>query len=145
LRNGGLHPTMTSKHLHSDLLTWGIDIDSSTVRRRLPEIWRNVRKSIKKQLLTPAMKQRWLACSNKYRSWTTDDWKKVAFSDELHFFAQGYRANVRRSDEQMRAKHPQHTVKCLPTNVLGGFQCKWSWKSSSSWWHDEFIKVLRNP
>jgi hypothetical protein len=65
-----------------------IDIDASTIWRRLLEVRRKVRKPMKKQLLTPAMKQNRLEWVNKYRAWTTDDWKKVAFSDESHFFVQ---------------------------------------------------------
>jgi hypothetical protein len=70
-------------------------------------------RSIKKQLLTPTMKQKQLAWENKYRSWTTDDCKVVAFSDKLHFFVQSYGANVVRhsSDEPVRAEHLQQTVK----------------------------------
>jgi transposase len=85
LRNSRLHPTLTSKDLQRDLLTPGIDIDASTVRRTLLEDGRKAREPIKKQLLTSAMKQKRLASANKNRSWATDDWKKVAFSDESHF------------------------------------------------------------
>jgi hypothetical protein len=49
---------------------------------QVPEFGRKARKPINKQLLTPAMKQKQFAWANKYRSWTTDDSKKVAFSDE---------------------------------------------------------------
>jgi hypothetical protein len=85
---------VTSKDLQRDLLISGIDIDSSTVWRRLLEVGQKARKTIKKQLLTPAMKQNWLEWVNKYRSWTTDDWKKMAFSDESHFLVQDYKASV---------------------------------------------------
>jgi hypothetical protein len=70
---------MTSKGLQRDLL---MVLGASTLWCSLPEVGRKVRKPIEKQLLTPAMKQKRLAWANKYRSWTTDDWKKVAFSDE---------------------------------------------------------------
>jgi hypothetical protein len=56
------------------------------------------------------MKQKRLAWANKYRSWTTDDWKTVAFSDESHIFVHGYTASVV-SDEPMKAKHLHPTVK----------------------------------
>jgi hypothetical protein len=61
-----------------------------------------------------------------YRSWTTDDWKKVAFSDESYFFVEGYRASVirRSGDELMRAEHLQKTVKYLPKILVGVFHCK---------------------
>jgi hypothetical protein len=82
---------MTSKYLQRDLLTSGIDTDALTVQRRPPEVGLKARRPFKKQLLTPAMKQKQLAWANKYRLWTTDDWK-VAFSNESHFFVQGYTA-----------------------------------------------------
>jgi hypothetical protein len=47
-------------------MTSGIDIDASAVQRRLLEVGRKARKPIKKQLLTPAMKQKQLAWANKY-------------------------------------------------------------------------------
>jgi hypothetical protein len=79
-----------SKDLQRNVSTSGFEIDASTVRRRLLHLGRKARKPIKKQLLTSAMKQKRLAWANKYRSWTTDDWKKVAFSDESHHSVQGY-------------------------------------------------------
>jgi hypothetical protein len=81
------------------------------------------------------MKQKQLAWAKKYRLWTTDDWKKVAFSDESHIFAQGYRASVvsRSSDEPVRAEHLQQIVKYLPKKMFWGFfHCKCSWEPSSS-------------
>jgi hypothetical protein len=45
---------MTSKDLQRDLLTSGVDIDISTVQRRLLKVGQKARKQIKKQLLTPA-------------------------------------------------------------------------------------------
>jgi hypothetical protein len=104
-------------------LTSGIDIDASTVWRRLLEVGWKARKPIKKQLLTPPIKQKRLACANKYRSWTTDNWKKAAFSDESHFFVRGYRASVvRRScDEPVRVEHFQQAVKYLPKICFGVF------------------------
>jgi hypothetical protein len=49
---------MTSKDIQRDLLTSGIDVDASTVWRSLFEVGWKARKPIKKQLLTPAMKQK---------------------------------------------------------------------------------------
>jgi hypothetical protein len=77
---------MTRKDLQGDLLTTGFGIAASTVRRRLLEVGRKAREPVKKQLLTPDMKQKRLASANKYRSWATNDWKTVAFSDKSHIF-----------------------------------------------------------
>jgi hypothetical protein len=76
---------MTSKDLQRDLLTSGIYVEASTAWCRVLEVGRKARKSIKKQLLIPAMKRKQSPWANTYRSWTTDDWK-VAFNDESHFF-----------------------------------------------------------
>jgi transposase len=78
LRNCRLHPTVASKDLQRNSLTSGIDIDASSVWHRLLEVGWKARKPIKKQLLTPAVKQKRLELANKYRLWTTYDWKKVA-------------------------------------------------------------------
>jgi hypothetical protein len=56
---------MRSKNLQRDLWTSGIDIYASTVRCRLLEARRKAREPIKKQLLTPAMKQKRLEWENK--------------------------------------------------------------------------------
>jgi hypothetical protein len=62
------------------------------------------------------MKQKRLAWANKYRSCTTDDLKKVAFSGESHYFVQGDGTSVvrRSGDEPVRVEHLQQTVKYLP-------------------------------
>ena len=48
----------TSKDLQRDLATAGVNVDSSTVRKRLLEVGRKVRSPCKKQLLTFAMKKK---------------------------------------------------------------------------------------
>jgi hypothetical protein len=90
---------MTIKDFQRDLLASGIDIDASAVWCMLLEFG-------------------WWA--SKYRSWTADGWKKVAFSDE---FVQGYRASVVRgsTDEPLRAEHLQQTIKYLQKKCFGVF------------------------
>ena len=43
------------------------------------------RKAAKKPLFTERMKKRCLAFAKKYAHWTTEEWKKVMFSDESNF------------------------------------------------------------
>jgi len=61
------------------------------------------------------MKKKRLIWAKKYQDWTTEDWSKVLFSDETHFFVQGKRVPfVRRSSSdkispthlKQRVKHP---------------------------------------
>ena len=49
-------PRMTSDTLANDLREKGIEVSSSTVRRRLLEVGRKAYRPLKKQLLTKAMK-----------------------------------------------------------------------------------------
>jgi hypothetical protein len=81
------------------------------------------KKTNQKAIVDTCYEEKRLAWTNKYRSWTTDDWKKVPFSDESHFFVLCYRASIvrRSSDEPVRVEHFQQTVKYLPKNVLGFF------------------------
>ncbi|GFY01625.1 HTH_Tnp_Tc3_2 domain-containing protein [Trichonephila clavipes] len=108
-----MHPYKTRRYLQRELLATSGNVDSSTVRRRLIEAGRLTRKPIKKQLLTPAMKKKRLHWTRKYLSGTAQDWKKVLFSDETHFYAQGFRPRcVRRNGgEPIRKQHLIQTVK----------------------------------
>ena len=47
----------TSKDLQRGLATVGVNVDSSTIRNRLPEAGRKAKSPCKKQLLTAAMKK----------------------------------------------------------------------------------------
>jgi hypothetical protein len=91
-------------------------------------------------LLAPPMKQKRLAWANKYRSWTTDDWMKVAFRASVVRRKQWWTSESGTSSADCKIPPPPPQKK-----VLGLFHCKWSWESSSSWWHDEFVKVHWNP
>ena len=68
------------------------------------------RRPVKKQLLTSVMKKRY---NWALTDWTCDNWRKVLFSDESHFFVQGQRSqHVRRSvDEPVRECHIDQSVK----------------------------------
>ena len=90
-----------------------MSISSSTVRRRLIEVGRMARRPVKKQLLTSVMKKKRYNWALKLKDWTCDNWRKVLFSDESHFFVQGQRSqHVRRSvDEPVRECHIDQSVK----------------------------------
>ena len=61
IRNSVKIPKKTSKDLHMDLALAGVNIDSSTVRRRFLEVGRIARRPPCKQLLTKAMKKKRLS------------------------------------------------------------------------------------
>ena len=89
IRNGKLDPKKSSFDLQKDLQHSGVQISATTVRRRLLEVGRKVRKPLKKQLLIKKMKRKRLAWAKKYKTWSLEEWKKVLFSDETHFFCAG--------------------------------------------------------
>ena len=45
-------------------------------------------KPLNKQLITKAIKQKSLVAAKKYNNWSIEDWTKVLFSYETHFFVQ---------------------------------------------------------
>ena len=89
LRNSVRDPTKNSKDLQRDLATAGVNVDSSTVRRRLLQAGRKARRPLKNQLLTAAMKKKRMKWAKKYNNWRKEDWRKVIFSDESHFEVHG--------------------------------------------------------
>lgn len=113
LRQSKKDPRKTSDALNSDLKSLGIQISSSTVRRRLIAVGRKARRPIKKQLLTKLMKEKRYKWAKKYKDWSKEQWRKVLFTDESHFFVQGQRSqHIRRSQgEKIRDCHIDQHVK----------------------------------
>ena len=75
----------TSKDLQRDLALAGVNVASSTVQQRLLEVGRTARRPLHKQSLTKAMKKKRLSWARNHAGWTKGEWRKVIFSDELHF------------------------------------------------------------
>ena len=61
IRNSVKNPKKTTKDLQRDLALAGVNVASSTVRRRLLEMSRTARRLLRKQLLTKAMKKKRLS------------------------------------------------------------------------------------
>ncbi|KAG7174711.1 Transposable element Tcb2 transposase-like 7 [Homarus americanus] len=73
----------TQKKKHPDLLK---HVAIRTVQHRLQkDHGLPTRRAAKKPLLTEAMKTKRINFCKKYQHWTSDDWKKVMFSDESTF------------------------------------------------------------
>ena len=75
LRKSVRNPTKNSKDLQGDLATAGVNVDSSTTRRRLLQAGRNTRRPHKKQLLIDAMKKKSIKWAKKYKNWRKEDWR----------------------------------------------------------------------
>ena len=84
----------TSKDFQRDLALAGENVASSTVRRRLFEVGETARRPLRKQLLTKAIKKKCLSWVHNHARWTKGDWRKVIFSDELHFEVYGHKSAV---------------------------------------------------
>lgn len=133
LRQSRKDPRKTSDALNTDLKELGIQISSSTVRRRLIAVERFARRPLKKQLLTKTMKEKRYKWAKKYKEWTKEQWRKVMFTDESHFFVQGQRSqHVRRSQGEkyqdchidQYVKHPQKKMfwGCFSFHGVGSLQ-----------------------
>ena len=83
IRESVKDPRKTSDAIKTTLGEKGIEISSSTVRRRLLEVGRKAYRPVKKQLLTKTMKTKRYKWGLKYKNWTKEDWRRVIFSDEL--------------------------------------------------------------
>ena len=76
-------PRASSRELAEELATdYGVQLDSSTVRRRLLEAGRPAYRPINSPVLTPAMREKRLRWAKDHRHWDIDDWSKVMFTDE---------------------------------------------------------------
>ena len=113
IRESVKDPRKTSDAIKTTLGEKGIEISSSTARRRLLEVGRKAYRPVKKQLLTKTMKTKRYKWGLKYKNWTKEDWRRMIFSDETHMFVQGQRSqHVRRSqNEKIRNAHIDQHVK----------------------------------
>ena len=113
LRESKKNLRKTSDEQTKDLAHAGVKISSSTVRKRLVESGRKAMRPLKKQLFTKKMKSKRLSLAKKHKTWTAEDWKKVFFSAESHFYVRGENSRfVRRSiGEPLNHHHVNQTVK----------------------------------
>lgn len=121
MRQSKIDPKKTSADLQQDLAEHGVNIHDSTIRKRLIEMGRKAIRPQKKQLLTKSMMKKRIVWARKYVNWTTEDWRKVLFSDETHFVVQGQWSRfVRKSaGEKLTSRHFDQTVKHPPNKCFG--------------------------
>ena len=116
-----LNPSISAaslKKTHPDILQ---NLTIRTIRHRLQkDLGLPTRRAAKKPLLTTAMKKKRLEFCQKYKDWTSEDWKKVMFSDESTFrLVRGESRTVRRPRGVSRFD-PRYTVKTIkhPDSVM---------------------------
>uniref|UniRef100_T1IM15 Transposase Tc1-like domain-containing protein n=1 Tax=Strigamia maritima TaxID=126957 RepID=T1IM15_STRMM len=101
------------------------DVSTKTTTRRLKEKGYSFYTALKKPLLTPVMKKKRLSWAREHQTWTTEQWKKVIFSDESRFclFNDGYQKVVRRKGEQFHPACVSSQVKFPPSVMVYGSMC----------------------
>jgi len=122
MRNSVKDPRKTSVDLRRGLSAAGVNVYSSTIRRRLIERGRIARRPKKKQLLTTVMKKKRLQWAKKHKKWDQQKWRQVIFSDESHFEVQGYRSQYVRTSkgEPLQGGHIEQAPKHAPKKVFWG-------------------------
>ena len=103
--------------------------DKMIIRNTVKSPWKtpcfkeDCKEAHKKQLLTTKTKKKRLQWAKKYRSWGTDQWEKVIFSDKTHFEVCGYHLwYVRRSiGELLREAQIQQAPKHPPKKIFWSF------------------------
>lgn len=115
------NPAITAVELkinHKELLQ---NVATRTIRHRLQkDLDLPIRRAAKKPMLTAAMKKKRLGFCKKYKDWTSEQWKKVMFSDESTFrLVRGGSKTVRRPSTVSRYD-PKYTVKTVkhPDSVM---------------------------
>ncbi|XP_076811815.1 uncharacterized protein LOC143458825 [Clavelina lepadiformis] len=115
------YPSITSfelKNKHPELLNC---VSTRKIRHRLQkDLGLPCRRAAKKPMLTAAMKKKRLIFCKRYRYWTTEEWRKVMFSDESTFrLVRGVPKMVRRPSTASRYD-PKYTVKTMkhPGSVM---------------------------
>ena len=121
------------------MVTYGVSISNTSVKRRLLKVRRMARISKKKQLLTKKTQNKIQAWAKKYKKWTINEWKYVIFSDESHFFvgSKHYQFLRRRTEESLKPRHINQQEKRCSRGVLTSEESDHFFLSRASW------KVIR--
>ena len=115
------NPFKTAREIKNELPGWS-DISVRLIQKRLKhKLGLPSRRAAKKPLLTMKMKAKRLQFARKYRSWTSEQWNEVMFSDESKFEIVNSRSvTVRRGSTTNRYadKYVVKTVKHSPSVMM---------------------------
>jgi len=128
----------------------GVNVDPSTVRKRLISMGLRSRRMVKKPLLTSKQRAKRVQWCKRHKLWTVDQWKNVFFSDECKMEITYHSGNVR----VRRYSHEAEKPWCqLPTVKFPASLMLWSGFSAKAigYLHvcertinsEEYIKILR--
>ena len=74
----------TSKQLNTEWSKYGVKVHAHTGQNRLNDKGYHFCKAKTKEYMTQQHKKSSLQWCKKYKCWSSDDWKKVIFSDKSH-------------------------------------------------------------
>ena len=89
IRNLRRDPMASSANLKNDWKPHGVNVDASTVRRRLTSLGCKSKVMKKVPVRTAQMKKRRLEFAMKYRNWTSEEWSKVRQCIQLNMVKYG--------------------------------------------------------
>ena len=85
-RKAVANPPLTAIAINDDLrANYGVELDVTTVRRRLRDVGLTARRPSRKPLVSAKNRQARVVFAKKYLNWTTEDWARVLWSDESKF------------------------------------------------------------
>lgn len=116
------NPRLTARHIRDDLeANHAVNVHVSTVKRRLASWGLHGRRPSKKPLISKKNRKARLDFARCHRDWTSDDWSKVAFSDESKFnlfSSDGIKYIRRPANKRHDVKYQVPTVKHGGGNVM---------------------------
>ncbi|KAG1484833.1 hypothetical protein G6F54_013413 [Rhizopus delemar] len=104
----------TAKSVHKYLVCIGHTISYSDTIKVMKSMNFHAKIKVKEPLLTKIQKARRLAWAEEYKNWTSDDWRRMVFSDETKvnvYGSDGCKYYWSRPDDKLQLHHLDLTVK----------------------------------
>lgn len=104
----------TAKAVHKYLVCTGHTISYSGTIKVMKSMNFHAKIKVKKPLLTKVQKARRLAWAEEHKNWTSDDWRRMVFSDETKvnvYGSDGCKYYWSRPDDKLQPHHLDLTVK----------------------------------
>ena len=106
------NPFITSTAIKRKFAGQISDISTRTIRRRLVAKFQcHARKPLKKPLLTKRMRLKRVQFCQQYRHWTSEQWRRVMFSDESSFEMKKETSAYVRRPQGSSPFNPRYTIK----------------------------------
>lgn len=116
------NPRLTAVDISNEIRdNYDVHVTPRTVRNYLIDVDLNGRRSVKKPLISKKNRMARLAWAREHKDWTSDDWKKVLWSDESKvnlFGSDGIQYVRRPKGKRNDARYQTPTVKYGGGNVM---------------------------